>query len=240
MSKLSKGPKVVEFARNLVKTKDGKETGPFHFSSYSDEFGNAVFLQESISKDGVVKKALINFPKGQRIIRIPEGRKDANGQSYVEFIRNSPYCKGSPLCNGEGLFFEINLERDAKIKIDEVNLKRKALNLAADLEDDKALDVAALYGVFNKGIEICRATVLDKASFNPREFIEIVESKELGVKAVFKKAFYSGLIVKEGKIYVAVINGERTELTGPTEEKVIEFLKKNNDITSVIKEKLNK
>lgn len=210
---------------------------PFFFTGYSVD-GNLVYLKNGVNaKTGEDEKAKIMFPKGKRIITIPMGKKDVNGQSFVEFIRNSPYCKGSETCDGDGLFYEFNPARDSKVAVDEERIMLKAASHAMTVEGDELIALAAMVGVVNEENEdIMRNAVLQYAKMKPREFNEISNAPDLSIQALAESCISLGIIKKRGYAFDLDVNGNtsylaknKTELVAKirSDEKLLAPLKEN-------------
>ena len=223
-------PKMIEFALHAVRDAN------YSFSSYSDENGNPIYLVESMDKDGRERKAFINFPAGVRIIRIPAGRKDRNGKSFADFIRESPYCRGSVLAgDSAGMFYEVDMERDAKVKVEEGKLLASALGKAATLTGIELTNMAALFGCFEDNDDVKIAFVMEIARMKPREFLKNIESGDVIIRATFERCKAKGIIMKDGFDYVINLEGSKRSLNATKDETAITKIAQDEKLLNALK-----
>lgn len=200
MSK-KKQPKFVEFALC-----NEPRPAQWSFRNYFDEDYNDKHLVVS-KQNGVEKQAVIKFPPNTRIIRIPSGKKDVNGNSYAEYIRNSPFCKGSALCSDDNraVFYEINPVKDAKVKLEEDKIRVQATAYALEVKGEKLEQLANYVGCFHEDEDVQRSFVMEYAKLKPREFNEISDSPSMPVLALYGIAESVGVIQKKGFLCEAVL-----------------------------------
>lgn len=203
-------------------------------ASYNDEEGN---LQELIIADnpqtGEKKYATIKFHAGKRIISFPANKRDIKGKSFAEFLRNSPYCRGSKTCEGEGVFFEYNPLRDAKVANDERKERLRAELAASELSGEKLREFAAFYGEFSQNEELQRAVVADNARLKFREFNEKLDTPEVSNTAIFNTARHYNVVIKKGFLFEAVLGGKR-ESIGNTDDAAIATIASNSELREAI------
>lgn len=207
-------------------------------AQYNDENGDLKKLVVS-KQNNKELLAMIKWPAGKRIISIPENKKDINGVSYAEFIKNSPYCKGSPICDGDGVFFEYNPKKDAEIALAETEIRLDAEVAAFKLKGQELKYMAAFCGCFDTDAPIQKEVVCNFAKISPRAFLDMVKSKGLLHVGVFKIALSEGVIVKKGFSYEAEIHGSRVHL-GNSEDAAISKLANEQDLFIALEDVLNK
>lgn len=200
---------------------------------YNDEQGE---LQELVISEnpstGEKKHATFKFHAGSRMITIPKFKKDIRGNSFVEFLRNSPYCRGSKTCEGEGVFFEYNPLRDAEIANEERRLRLKAELAASELSGEELRAFAAYYGEFSDNVELQKAVVAERARVRYREFNEKLGTDEVSNTAIFNLAKKNGVIVQKGFRYETAF-GKR-ETIGNSEEATIANIASNRELREVL------
>ncbi len=211
---------------------------PFYFTSYSRD-GNVVYLKNGENDNGKDVKASIMFPKGKRVITIPMGKKDQNGKLFVDFIRNSPYCKGSDLCEGEGLFFEFNPERDAKIVMDEEKITLQATYHAMNLAGEDLVNLAAYCGITNEDNEdIMRSAVFNFAKMKPREYNEIAETSDIEYVGLIRSCVALKIIKKRGYAYDLITESGSTEYLTDSEDKLASRLRAEKPLYEALKNRI--
>lgn len=94
----------------------------------------------------------------------------------------------------EALFSRINAQKEAK---DERNLRKlivKAVNLALELDDKKAREVALALGIDADSNDELRNELEDYAGDNPEEFLDVVERASLANETALKDAVKKNII----------------------------------------------
>lgn len=201
---------------------------------YNDQEGDEKTLV--VKRDvntGVDVHAVIKFPAGRRMISIPANKKDMNGNSFVDFIENSPYCKGSPTCEGDGIFFKYDPQRDARIANEEKKERLKAELYAAELQDDELKAIAGFLGCFDPDKDVQESIVGEYARLQYRDFNAKVGTPEITNTAIFKSAMNKDVIRKRGFMYEADLNGQRIQL-GNSDEKAIAMIASDKDLRKAI------
>ncbi len=152
----------------------------------------------------IYKRWSFNYDS-QRQIRVHKEEKDINGQSAIEFLRNSPECMDSPnahMVNGTQVlayFKELNQAKDAALALESRELAIKAQSMALNMKGVTLIDFAAIIGVFSPDEETLRLRVLDFASNYPKKFLEMVDDPSQKAKALLKKAINASVFSLDGK-----------------------------------------
>lgn len=205
-------------------------------ASYHDDKGEQKTLViKTDPNTGREIHAVIRFPAGRRMISIPENKKDMNGNSFAEFIENSPYCKGSPTCEGSGIFFKYDPQRDAKIANEEKKERLKAELYAAELQKEELKAIAGFLGCFDPDVDVQESIVGEYARLQYRDFNEKVGTPEVTNTAIFKSALNKDVIRKRGFMYEADLNGKRIQL-GNSDEKAISTIASDENLRTAIVE----
>ena len=223
-------------ANNLVKfVLHTPKPALWQFSaSYNDENGDQQKLVTGTNNStGEEYLAKIKFHPGKRMITMPANKKDIHGKSFVDFLENSPYCRGSKTCEGEGSFYLYDPIRDAKVSNDEAKLRLRAEFAAMELTGDKLQQMAAYFGVFNADVEVQRSTVMENARLRFREFNEKLGTPEVSNTAIFNSARNAGIIVQRGFLFVATLAGKQTTL-GKSEESAIASITTDSELRGSI------
>jgi hypothetical protein len=188
----------------------------------------------------IYRKWRFNYDS-QRQIRVHKEETDINGQSAIEFLRNSPECLGGPnghMVNGTQVlayFKEVNEGKDAAIALESREISLRAQTHAIGLKGQELIDIGAVIGLFDKDEEKLRLRVLDYASNYPTKFLELVEDPSKKVKALVKKAINSQVFSKDGK----QIKWE-TKMIGADEDDAVSNLLKDEKLRKAIELNLAK
>lgn len=210
----------------------------FHFNSYVDENGNEKFLNVGRDNNGNIIKPSIKFHGGKRVLSIPRKKTDNEGNSFYEFIKNSPFCKGSSLCEGEGMFYEFDPQKDAKASLEEAKVSRKAENHALEVQGEKLVNLAIMVNCLSPDEDIMRDAVFQYARKNPRKFIEMSDSPDLSYYSLLTGCMQHGIIKKRGMFYEMPIEGQRPEPLGSSEEAALKKIQNDEILYGVLKNKL--
>lgn len=220
---------------------DGARISEFSFSSYMDEDGNKVELVAGKDKNGDVIRGFVKFPAGKRIISIPRNKRDHAGQLWVDFIKNSPYCRGSVLCGtdehgneNKGMFFVVDPIRDAKVGLSEAKLLNNATSFALDCELSMAQELGFYYGLYSDDEDILRNSLYEYARLNFRAFNALVESNTLSTDIIVKVASNLGVIANKGLNVVFTNEAGVTQDLGHRSS-VTEVLDANVDLKKAVK-----
>lgn len=159
----------------------------------SDDKGRPIFKKWRFNNDSM------------RIVRVGTGEIDLDGKSAVDFLRNSPECKGSKsgtYINDQQVlvyFKEMTDEQDAKNAVETRKLNIEAQNAALKLKGEDLIDFAAIIGVFDSSPDILTHRVLDFASNFPKKMLDYVNDPSRKVKSLIERALNAGVFVEDGK-----------------------------------------
>ncbi len=213
-----KAPEYVYFVFNK-----GTNAG-WGFSTYQDKVG-AVLDKDGVGYPGKVVSIYYQLDKNNkpipyffsmsmrdRVLKVEKDKTDMYGVSVVEYLRNSPECKGSPNGNYSdvenpdsqtGVFFkEMNEEADARVALDAKDYRRNAENLAAGLSLEEVYEVNALLGQFKKGETFARHYILEVAGNKPDIFMRAYENPQRKALALIKKGISKGILKTQGSVVI--------------------------------------
>jgi DNA-dependent RNA polymerase auxiliary subunit epsilon len=94
----------------------------------------------------------------------------------------------------ETFFYRVDAQKEAKTERNLRKLIVKAVNLALDLDDVKAREVALALGIDAESTEELRNELEDYAGDNPEEFLEVVERASLANETALKDAVKKNII----------------------------------------------
>ena len=172
--------------------------GGFSFDSYFDEDGNQQSLVIGIDKHGLNIVDRIKFKAGHRSIIMPNRKKDINGRSYVEHIRNSPFCDSKDV--DTGYFIEHNPERDAKIMLDDEKMLFNAKSVALGSKGKELFKLASFAGYHGDNEDIALQSLLQLAENNPQRLIDASKNKDTEFVSLINKAISLNVLVLKGSI----------------------------------------
>lgn len=204
--------------------------------TYTDpDTGEYMYVTTTQNKQGnPVPYRFIFTQGGGRILSIPEVWKDVEGKSMVEFLRNHPECEGSPKNRGQRVYFkEINDEKDAELDLSIQTKVLHAKNAAVALKGDKLKYIALLLGDTSASESKRYVTVLNYAENNPDEFLRLVESPDVEIRALIREAVTKGVITKKGTLHIW-----ETVNLGGDEDAAVARLTKEKDLLDAIKRAL--
>lgn len=118
-------------------------------------------------------------------------------QKIYQYVELSNYNESNPDRNAndyEALFARIDAQKEAKTERNLRKLIVKAVNLALDLDDKKAREVALALGIDAESNEELRNELEDYAGDYPEEFLEIVERASLANETALKDAVKKNII----------------------------------------------
>jgi hypothetical protein len=78
----------------------------------------------------------------------------------------------------------------------------KAMNLALEMDDKKAKEVAMALGIDAESIDEIRNELEDYAGENPAEFLEVAERATIEVESLLKEAIKKGIILNNSNAQV--------------------------------------
>lgn len=147
-----------------------------------DNDGNAVFLNIVFTSANMGYLFLNGSnPVHQKIYQylelsnLNESNKDRNAES-------------------ESVFYRVDHKKDAMEERQMRKLIVKAVNIALDLDDKKAKEVALALGIDAESLEEIRNILEDYAGDEPEEFMAVVERSSLESESVLKEAIKQGII----------------------------------------------
>lgn len=213
-----------------------RQNKKFGFRTYNDSKNKECgYLIGGDSKSPVYKKWSFDRDS-KRMIRVHVDEVDHNGQSAVEFLRNSPECYGSP--NGtyqhdgsqiDYYFKEVNEAGEAKKASEILMNKSKALSKAAEVKGQDFIDLCAMIGVLNKPEEIMRHRLMDYAQNFPEPFLALVEDPTRKVRSLVRRALEANVFIKDGP----VIKWEN-KIIGAGEDDAVTNLLKDESLKSTV------
>lgn len=188
------------------------------FSTYQDSVGalgtpgKVVSISYQLDKNNKPIPYFFSMSMRDRALKVEKDKVDMFGVSVVEFLRNSPECKGSP--NGTYLdpnnpetqtnvyFKEMNEESDAQVALDAKNYRRIAENIAAELSLEEVYDVNALLGFFKRGETFARHYILEVAGNKPDIFMRAYENPQRKALALVKRGLSKGVLKNQGTVVI--------------------------------------
>jgi hypothetical protein len=203
--------------------------------------GIGVGVQYVEGKDdkGKDRGKYFELSQSHRTFVVRDGQRDLNGVEMYEFLKNSPFCEGSPnLLGGKALFKELNNAGDAKVALDAGRMRAKATAKVyelVDTEDWNAIaELAAYIGVYDEPNEIMGHRVAEWAEKRPVDFFEIYESADRTIRALIRRALNEGILHTKG----SVIHWEDT-IIGTDEDKAVGYMLNNKEMVDALKERFN-
>ena len=214
----------------------------YGFKTYNNDRGQGVGFIEGKDKDGQPIYRRWKFDRDVRKISVHKDKTDLDGKNAVEFLRNSPNCKGSP--NGiytpdgnqiEVYFEEVNEAKAAAIGLDFEVQRIDAQNAALKVKGQDFIDLCALIGIFNKDETVMRFALVDYAKNKPQSFLDIYNDSTRQLKSLVRRAIHENVFIKEGK----KITWENA-LIGVDEDDAVASLKKDEQLLKAVKANLDK
>lgn len=143
-------------------------------------------------------------------------------QKIYQYVELCNYNESNPDRNAndyEALFSRIDAQKEAKTERNLRKLIVKAVNLALDLDDTKAREVALALGIDAESNDELRNELEDYAGDYPEEFLEVVERASLVNETALKDAVKKNIIkndvnascfkwVETGKIIFTYVKGK--------------------------------
>lgn len=214
----------------------------FGFRTYNNERGQTIGFIEGKDKDGLPIYRRWKFDRDVRKISVHKDKTDLDNKNAVEFLRNSPNCKGSPngsyTINGDQLdvyFEEVNEAKAAEKGLEFETLRIEAQNAALKVKGQDFIDLCALIGVFNKDESIMRFALVDYAKNKPQSFMDIYSDPVRQLKSMIRRAVDKGVFSKDGKMLTW-----ENKLIGADEDDAVATLKKDENLFKAIKANLDK
>ena len=172
------------------------------FGSYRDEDGNLRYISQTTDpRTGQVVVYKFKFNRDKRFITVPLNKKDVNGNSFVDFLRNHPRNANSPIALNNPWFKEVDNGRDAEVAISSVKLRNEAENKALNLKDKEFDEVVKVLGYTgDKNVKLHK--VLQYATRNPSDFLSIVSDPNRKARSLFEAALSNKVITRHGFRFV--------------------------------------
>lgn len=171
------------------------------FGTYYDEDGSKRQIVYNVDpRTGQDIPFKFKFSRDKRFITVPLNKMDSHGASVVEFLRNHPLNSNSPNPSKSPWFKEIDNNRDAEVAIDSIVLRNQAENKAMSLKGDEFDEVVKVLG-FSGEPKIKLHKVLQYATKNPSEFLEVVSDPNRRAVSLFEAAVKAKLITRKGFMY---------------------------------------
>lgn len=171
------------------------------FGTYENEDGQIKYISYNIDQrtgQDVVWK--FKFTRDKRFITVPVNKKDANGNSVVEFLRNHPLNANSENPSKAPWFKEIDNGRDAEVAIDSLKLRNEAENKALGLKAEELEEVCKVLG-FSGDAKVKLHKLLQFATKNPTDFLSMVDDPNRRARALFESAYKNKIITRKGFMY---------------------------------------
>lgn len=118
-------------------------------------------------------------------------------QKIYQYLELSNYNESNPDRNAndyEALFYRVDAQKEAKVERSLRKLIVKAINMALEMDDSKAKEVAMALGIDGESTEEIRNALEDYAEENPEEFMEVTERASLEYESLIKEAIKKGII----------------------------------------------
>ena len=217
----------------------------FGFRTYTNEFGQEIgFMDGKDSKGQPIYHRWKFDQDGARTIRVHKNKTDVSERKLnaVEFLRNSPNCKGSP--NGayslygtqtDIYFEEMNDEKTAREGLNAEVVRVDALNAALKVKGQDFVDLCALIGVFNKEESVMRFALVDFAKNKPDKFNELYHDPVRQLKSLIRRGVSANVITKEGRML-----SWENKLLGVDEDDAVRALKTDENLFKALKAHLDK
>ena len=142
-------------------------------------------------------------------------------QKIYQYIELCNYNESNPDRNEEfeTFFYRVDAQKEAKTERNLRKLIVKAVNLALELDDTKAREVALALGIDAESNEELRNELEDYAGDNPEDFLEVIERASLANETALKDAVKKNIIkndvnassfkwVETGKVIFAYTKGK--------------------------------
>lgn len=171
---------------DIIFDKETKEFVTIAAIERSDTDGNAVFLN-------------IVFSAGNFGYLFLDG-KNPTHQKIYQFLELCNYNESNPDRNDENgekevQFFRVDTKKEAIKERSERKLIVKAMNLALEMDDKKAKEVAMALGIPSEDIDEIRNDIEAYAEDNPADFLDVAERATVEVESLLKEAIKKGIIV---------------------------------------------
>ena len=117
-------------------------------------------------------------------------------QKIYQYVELCNWNESNPDRNQEeeSLFSRIDAVKEAKVERSLRKTIVKAVNMAIEMEDAKAREVAMALGIDGETIDEIRNALEDYAEDSPEEFVEVAERASLEFESLIKEAIKRGII----------------------------------------------
>lgn len=204
------------------------------FYVYYDEDGTKHQLVQGIDKDGIDIPYRFKLGRDKRFITVPINKRDIYNNSYVEFLRNHPLNQNAPGASSAPWFKELDSDKDAEIALESYKLRHEAETLALGLSEGEREEVYKVMGISGEE-KVKFHKLMQYASKNCSDFIEIVNDPNRKAKSIFKSAYANKIITKRGFVY----RYQDTHI-GNDEDKAIAKIAEDKDLREILEKALKK
>ena len=185
--------------------------GGFSFTSYHDDEGNEVYYQTGVDKHQMPITKRVHFKAGQRQINALKTQKDLYKKlSYVDFIRNSPFCENSPNAGRNPTFREIDIEKDAVESNSEKKYKYQATSIVFEADPKELKGLAILFGYNGDNEDLQLQCLLNQVEINPRALVDAKGAVDTECKILLKDLIDKEIVKRRGTIIEWAIEGSKT------------------------------
>ncbi len=217
----------------------------FSFKTYTNELGQSIgFLDGKDEKGNAIHHRWKWDQDGARILKVHKNKTDVseNKLNAIEFLRNSPNCKGSP-SGAYGLdgtqvdyyFEEMNEAKSAKEGLSAELARVEAQNIAIKVKGQEFVDLCALIGCIGKDESIMRFALLEFAKNKPDKFTELYKDPVRQIKSLLRRGLEKGIVTTQGRI----LSWENTML-GVDEDDAVRKLSLDENLHKALKAHLDK
>ena len=185
--------------------------GGFSFTSYHDEEGNEVYYQTGVDKHQMPITKRVHFKAGQRQLNILKTQKDLHRRmTYVDFIRNSPFCENSPNAGRKPTFREIDIEKDAVVNNEDKKYKYLATAIAFNAKGKQLKDLAVLFGYKGDNEDLQLQCLLNQSEVNPKALIDAEKAVDTECKVLLTELLDKEILKRRGTIIEWAVEGSKT------------------------------
>lgn len=214
----------------------------FGFKTYNNDKGQITGFIEGKDKDGQPIYRRWKFDRDVRKISVHKEKTDLDGKKAIDFLRNSPNCKGSTngtyTLAGDQLdvyFEEVNESKAAAKGLEFETFRIDAQNAALKVKGQDFIDLCAMIGVFDKDETIMRFSLVDYAKNKPQSFMDIYNDPVRQLKSLIRRAVKANIFTKEHTMLTW-----ENQLIGVDEDDAVVKLKNNENLLKAIKANLEK
>jgi hypothetical protein len=225
--------------------------GSVGFRTYTDKSGafgrKGAPVEYVVSRDGNGrdKGKYFTLDQAHNAFMVRDGDCDIYEKSMFDFIKNHPWCEGSP--NGvyvntpEGdrvqldvKFRLMNTEADAEVALEASLNRSKAVLSASEIDDQTLVEVAAIgVGYHGNPDKMMRHKVVEWANKRPKDYFEVLNSGDRAVRALIRKAISENVFqVKHPLIYWD------NRLIGTDEDAAVKSLMDDADLMTALNERV--